>query len=299
MINRSFTKLFASITDSSIWSAPDHIVKVWITMLAMADECGLVDATIPGLAARARHTIEVIEEALGYLKAPDPYSRTKDFGGRRIADVPGGGWLLLNHEKYRQTVMKEAGRQSKREWAQRAREKLAADLEQAESPTPATQIDSARVVSVSVDPSGSRSDPDPDPTRAREAAPTENHDSARLGLSTPRGVIDPPPPPTPGVFDAPTLGRASTVAPDDFEPTAAHTVRCKELRIDIGAELKSFKLFEFSRPYSNWNLRFSRWIEDARIRAETERGKRTRSPRDRPNQPNCGLTGFEGAREFR
>jgi len=241
MITRSFTKLFASITDSSIWSAPDHIVKIWITMLAMADECGIVDCTIPGLAARARKTIAEIEEALAYLSSPDPYSRTKDYAGRRIAAGPGGGWLLLNHEKYRQIIDVETSRQAKREWARRARESLANDVGE-----PSPTIDVSLYL---------RSGSDLDPEGSAEG----NH-----------------PPASAGVFDAPTIAvnpKRGNVAPEDFTPTETHRVRCQELKLDVDALTREFKLFEFNRAYSDWNRRFSRWIEDARLRAEADRGK--------------------------
>lgn len=95
-----FTKLDAGITDSTIWHQPDHTRLTWITMLAMADQHGYVGASIPGLASRARVPLDACVAALECFKAPDEYSRTKDHDGRRIADAD-GGWILLNHAKYR------------------------------------------------------------------------------------------------------------------------------------------------------------------------------------------------------
>jgi hypothetical protein len=73
---------------------------VWITMLAMTDADGVVRASVPGLAARAWVTLTECELALEKFKRPDKYSRSKEHEGRRIAEVD-GGWLLLNHTKYR------------------------------------------------------------------------------------------------------------------------------------------------------------------------------------------------------
>lgn len=281
MQSRSFTKLFASITDSSIWSEPDHIVKVWITMLAMADEHGLVDGTVPGLAARSRKSMAEVEEALAKFTAPDPHSRTRDYEGRRVRALE-GGWVLLNHDKYRAIIRTEALRQQKREWAQRAREE-ARSLSSDVGPQ-SLRVEKSRIppsVSVSGSPSGSGSDPE----------------GSAEGNPTPK----PPPPPSAGVFDAPTVAvdpKRGRFAPDDFEPNAVHRVRCAELRFDIGALLREFKTFEFNREYSDWPRRFARWIEDHRVRGETERDKRTRYPKDRPNQPNYGVTGFENAEVF-
>lgn len=96
----TFTKLFSSITESTVWCEPAHTRLVWITMLAMADRKGRVWASVPGLANRARVPLEDCEKALETLLAPDRYSRTPDFEGRRIEPID-GGWRLLNHAKYR------------------------------------------------------------------------------------------------------------------------------------------------------------------------------------------------------
>lgn len=95
-----FTKLDSGITDSTIWHQPDPTRIMWITMMAMADQHGYVGASIPGLASRARVALADCITALECFKAPDEYSRTKDYEGRRIADAA-GGWVLLNHAKYR------------------------------------------------------------------------------------------------------------------------------------------------------------------------------------------------------
>lgn len=96
----SYTKLFHSILDSSVWQESHQTRIVWVTMLAMADQHGEVQAAIPGLAKRAGVTIQEAEAAIATLSAPDAYSRTPDHEGRRIAKID-GGWEILNHAKYR------------------------------------------------------------------------------------------------------------------------------------------------------------------------------------------------------
>ena len=96
----AYTKLDCGITESTIWQAPDPTRLVWIAMLAKADQHGFVGASIPGLAALVRVSLEACVEAVAYLEAPDKWSRTKDHDGRRIAPAD-GGWVLLNHAKYR------------------------------------------------------------------------------------------------------------------------------------------------------------------------------------------------------
>jgi hypothetical protein len=95
-----YTKLFSSILDSTVWQEPDSTVRVWITMLAMCDAGGIVSAAMPGLASRARVSLEDCIKAIDTFMAPDEWSRTKDHDGRRIVAVD-GGWALLNHGKYR------------------------------------------------------------------------------------------------------------------------------------------------------------------------------------------------------
>lgn len=111
----TFTKLFSSITESTVWCEPDSTRIVWITMLAMADSKGRIWASIPGLANRARVTVEQVENALLTFKSPDRYSRTSDNEGRRVEDIE-GGWRLLNHEKYRGIRDEESIKESKRRY---------------------------------------------------------------------------------------------------------------------------------------------------------------------------------------
>ena len=80
----TFTKLFSSITESTVWCESERTRLVWITMLAMADRQGRVWASIPGLANRARVPMEDCQIALDRFLGPDRYSRTSDNEGRRI-----------------------------------------------------------------------------------------------------------------------------------------------------------------------------------------------------------------------
>lgn len=98
-----YTKLFQSILASTIWSADDKTRLVWITLMAMADQNGVAEGSIPGLATFARVSLEDCERALRELESPDPYSRTKAFEGRRIETIE-GGWRLVNHRKYREKM---------------------------------------------------------------------------------------------------------------------------------------------------------------------------------------------------
>ncbi len=95
-----YTKLFQSLVTSSLWTESDRTRIVWITLLAMADKYGEIQASIPGLARIAGVPLEDCEKAIELFLAPDKHSRTEDFEGRRIEKID-GGWALLNHAKYR------------------------------------------------------------------------------------------------------------------------------------------------------------------------------------------------------
>jgi hypothetical protein len=96
----SYTKMFHSILTSTIWLEADRTRLVWITMLALADRNGEVQASVPGLARQAGVPLEDCQQAIGCLLAPDAHSRTKTADGRRIEPID-GGWVLINHAKYR------------------------------------------------------------------------------------------------------------------------------------------------------------------------------------------------------
>lgn len=95
-----YTKLFQSIVTSSIWTEDDRTRIVWVTLLALADKHGEIQAAIPGLARLAGVSIEDCQKAIDRFMSPDPHSRTSDFEGRRLEKID-GGWALLNHAKYR------------------------------------------------------------------------------------------------------------------------------------------------------------------------------------------------------
>lgn len=111
----TYTKLFSSITESTVWGEPYATRIVWVTLLAMADSRGNCYGSVPGLARRANVTTDEARAALDSFRAPDSDSRTKDHDGRRIEDID-GGWKLLNHGKYSAVRSADERRDYKREW---------------------------------------------------------------------------------------------------------------------------------------------------------------------------------------
>ena len=93
-------------------------------MLALADQHGEVQGSIPGLAHIAGVSLEGCKRALEKFQSPDPYSRTKDHEGRRVEEID-GGWSLLNYAKYRKMSSKDDQMQKSAERSKRYRERKA------------------------------------------------------------------------------------------------------------------------------------------------------------------------------
>jgi hypothetical protein len=94
-----FAKVHGTILNSSIWLEDRDTRLLWLTMLIMANWDGVVEASVGGLAHRARLPREDVEKGLEILCGPDPDSRDGTTG-ERIEKVP-GGWFILNVAQYR------------------------------------------------------------------------------------------------------------------------------------------------------------------------------------------------------
>ena len=176
-----YTKLFGSIIHSTVWQAPGSTRLVWITMLALADQYGVIEASIPGLAKVAGVELGECQEALHAFQSPDTFSRTPDNEGRRI-EVVDGGWRLLNHSKYRERKSRDDVREKTAERVRRFRDKKKSAASGGlivthESNAPVTHVTAGNPIAEAEAPSG---DPDqgldtcptsqhPDPDRARDS----------------------------------------------------------------------------------------------------------------------------------
>lgn len=105
-----YAKLFSSIIHSSIWCEDSDTSKLWITILAMKDKDGFVDATIPGLAKAANISVEKCKEAIIKFESPDEFSRNQELEGRRLISVD-GGWIVVNHEYYKYLMSSDEQRE--------------------------------------------------------------------------------------------------------------------------------------------------------------------------------------------
>ncbi len=115
-----YVKIFEDILDSSVWDESLATRVVWLTMLIMADEEGVVRASISGIRRRASVNRQEVVDALQVLTQPDIESKDKDFGGRRV-EMINGGFLVLNYKKYREIRTKKQLADAERQRRHRAK----------------------------------------------------------------------------------------------------------------------------------------------------------------------------------
>lgn len=122
MADNGFVKVYSSILASSVWGESLSTRVVWITMLAMSDQDGMVRASSDGIARYANVPVKSAEGALAVLEAPDPRSKSADFDGRRIERVD-GGYLILNYLRYREFQTDKQKADAERQRRHRDRER--------------------------------------------------------------------------------------------------------------------------------------------------------------------------------
>jgi hypothetical protein len=135
----SFAILDSGALNSSITDQGLIVWAVFMAILADKDKDGITTLSPKAIAKNFCHeNVEEIETAWNILAAPDPASKNKEQGGRRIIPTGDGRWLVVSHEKYRsihkQAVRREQLRQAKAR--QREKEKASEEAEAHGGPTP-------------------------------------------------------------------------------------------------------------------------------------------------------------------
>lgn len=119
-----FVKLYGDkLLRSTLWMEDPDVRLVFILMLAIADANGVVDCTgIRVLAHTLNLPVDYTEKALAVLTAPDPESRSKEEGGRRVVR-DGVGWRMVNYAKYREyrSAKQESNRLRQKRHAEKKR----------------------------------------------------------------------------------------------------------------------------------------------------------------------------------
>jgi len=120
-----FAKIFKQMYHSSI--AEHYKTRVvFMDMLVLADQEGVVDMTPESISAITRAPLEDVTEALKILSSPDPASRSMAHEGRRIKLIDSQrlwGWAIVNYKKYMNIRSSDLLRESNRIRQQRKRDK--------------------------------------------------------------------------------------------------------------------------------------------------------------------------------
>jgi len=141
-----FTLLWGKILLSSIWIKESKETRiVWITLLALRDQNGIIQSSLIGLADAAKVSKEECQQALDIFLAPDPDDTSGVEEGRRIRVVP-GGWQIVNHDLYRFSTeaKREFWKQQKAD--QRAKKKGRRKLKEQFPTTPPGSPDEQKAV---------------------------------------------------------------------------------------------------------------------------------------------------------
>jgi hypothetical protein len=234
-----FTKLFSSIVHSTIWRESNEVRLVWVTMMALADQNGVVEASLPGLADAARVSLEECELAVTKLMSPDRYSRSTEFQGRRI-EVTDGGWVLLNHDRYRHKMSADDQREKAkiRKRRQRERENPSGNVEGV-TPGHATVT---QVTDVTTSRSRSRSEEEAE----AEAEADQMH--------APDGARAPEP--------TKSRRKPQRPIPDDWEPNPKHRSDAIGLMVNVDTSAEKFRNHAKAndRRCADWNAAFRNWL---------------------------------------
>ena len=261
-MSEGYGKLFKSMYDGTLYGRWQALVT-FQQFVILCGPGGVVDMTPQAIAARTSIPLDIIQQGIGELEQPDPYSRTPDEEGRRIErldDHRPWGWRIVNHDKYRAMLTAEQKREADRERiaAKRARDKKRdnGDLFATKSDKPANVAEK----------SDSVAQLSPESQMSQSVADVAHSSSSSSSSSTSRT----------GEEGSQLKRRPSKRAPKAFEPDPAVALNAIP-DIDVAGEIAKFRDFEFRTPRSDWPAVWRNWIRTA---AETGRyAKRKIAPR--------------------
>jgi len=120
-----YAKIFTQIHDSSL--SEDYLARlVFMDLLLLCDEEGIVDITVEAVARRTNVPLDVVRAGIAKLEQPDPQSRSTNEGGRRIVRLDPGrdwGWRIVNYVQYRMIRTKQDRTEYHREYYRSKRSK--------------------------------------------------------------------------------------------------------------------------------------------------------------------------------
>lgn len=120
-----YGKIFTQIYDSSI--AENYQTRlVFQDLIILSDMNGVVDMTHEAISRRTNVPIEVVRQAITELELPDPRSRSPVEAGARIVRLDehrDWGWIIVNHQRFRDLSTETARREKTRDRVNRFRKR--------------------------------------------------------------------------------------------------------------------------------------------------------------------------------
>lgn len=232
-----YGKVFAQIFDGTLHGHLEA-TAVFMAMIAIADQDGVVNLTFTALTSRTGWPAEFVRKGIEHLEQADPESRTPDEDGRRIVrlrDNTSWGWRITNYAKYREIRDENSRRKYMREYMRNRRRKP--DVNSVNSGKP--QLAKAEVeaeADISL-PSGERAEQVPPPAQEVGKGEGKPKSKRRSGL---------------GHF-----------VPDDFrvsEDDYRDMLERGYSRAHLETETERFCDHEFDRPKSDWTRAWRNWI---------------------------------------
>ncbi len=147
-----YGKIFEQMYDGTL-SADWKAMIVFQQFIVLADSEGIVDYTPPALSRRTGIPLDIIEHGIEKLQEPDPYSRSSDFDGKRIAlldEHRPWGWEIVSYAHYRDLASREDKREKDRVRIAEKRKALK-DKDVAESRNASQPVANVAHVDVDVD----------------------------------------------------------------------------------------------------------------------------------------------------
>lgn len=115
-----YAKIFSQILESSL--TEDVVTRhVFMDLLLLCDQQGVLDMTFQAIARRTLNQEDVIRAAIAKLMLPDEESRTAKHEGRRLIpldDHRSWGWQIVNYRKYADTRDAESKREHNKNYYQ-------------------------------------------------------------------------------------------------------------------------------------------------------------------------------------
>jgi hypothetical protein len=182
-----YGKLFASMYDGTLGTkGPWQALVTFQQFIILADRKGVLDMTPEAIAKRTSIPLDIIATGIHALEQPDPDSRSKKEGGRRIVRLDpdrSWGWFVVNHEHYRNLRTSDDRRDYQRDLMRERR-----GVERTLGTIVSTELAPLAYAKAEADPKAVGIDPGTSPT-SQEGKSVESSDSTSMSLRNGNGRL--------------------------------------------------------------------------------------------------------------